>query len=265
MKPMILAAGAALTAGTLALAACTPGGKPPARTALDCPSEWRDLKRLSVAPDGKSCGYLTENDGEVTLRLIDTAGNPDAVLDALEAALTGESAAAAPAAAPSTPAEVARLAADAQRVTDEVAADAAESAKAAVVIEDDAEEHRLEARHDDKSAKVNLPGINITAGDDDANVQIGPIHIQSGDEGSTVHISRDVRLRGESLSRQKRGLRATFIVTGDQLPEGYRFIGYEAAGPKAGPLTVAVVKSRKSGRDRISGDVTSLVRRNGGV
>lgn len=265
MKPMILVAGAALTAGTLALGACTPGGKPPARAALDCPSEWRDLKRLSVAPDGKSCGYLTENGGEVTLRLIDTAGDPDAVLDALEATLTGESAGA-QTAAPSTPAEVARLAADAQRVTDEAAADAAESAKAAeVVVEDDAEEHRLEVRHDDKSAKVHLPGVNITTDHDAANVQIGPMHIQSGDDGSTVHISRDVRLRGESLSRQKRGLRATFIVTGDQLPEGYRFIGYEAAGPKAGPLTVAVVKSRKSGRDRISGDVTSLVRRNGGV
>jgi len=51
----------------------------------------------------------------------------------------------------------------------------------------------------------------------------------------------------------------------DQGAEGYRFVGYEAGGPKAGPLTVAVVRSRKADADRISGDVVRLVRLNGGV
>jgi hypothetical protein len=78
---------------------------------------------------------------------------------------------------------------------------------------------------------------------------------------------RDVRLRGEALSRDRRGLRATFIYTGKDLPDGYRFVGYEAGGPKAGPITVAVVKSKIDGEDNgdIYPDVKKLVRRNGGV
>ena len=63
------------------------------------------------------------------------------------------------------------------------------------------------------------------------------------------HMRRDVRLRGEALSRDRRGLRATFIYTGDDLPNGYRFVGYEAGGPKVGPITVAVVKSKSEGHD----------------
>ena len=77
---------------------------------------------------------------------------------------------------------------------------------------------------------------------------------------------RDVRLRGEALSREKRGMRATFIYAGDDLSGGYKYLGYEASGPKTGPIVVAVVKSTTENRhDDMYDDVKKLVRRNGGT
>ena len=76
-----------------------------------------------------------------------------------------------------------------------------------------------------------------------------------------------MRLRGEQLSREKRGIRATFISSRKNAADGYRFVGYEAAGPKVGPLTVAVVKSKSEidQDDRLYKAVRRLVRANGGV
>ncbi|MFI4951480.1 MAG: hypothetical protein ACHP7A_10650, partial [Caulobacterales bacterium] len=87
------------------------------------------------------------------------------------------------------------------------------------------------------------------------------------DDHQTVKIMRDVRLQGEAFSREKRGLRATFMVKKDNLPGGYRFLGYEASGPKTGPLTVAVVKSHDDvdNGTRLYHDIERLVRRNGGA
>jgi hypothetical protein len=42
-------------------------------------------------------------------------------------------------------------------------------------------------------------------------------------------------------------------------------VGYEAGGPKAGPLTVALVKSRSAEAEALRDDVEDLVRENGGV
>ena len=86
------------------------------------------------------------------------------------------------------------------------------------------------------------------------------------DLADKVH-RRDVRLRGEALNPEKRGMRATFIYTGDDLGDGYRYVGYEAGGPKRGPITVAVVKSKTEDHDDndLYGAVKKLVRRNGGV
>ena len=121
----------------------------------------------------------------------------------------------------------------------------------------------------DGTATVNLPGIHIVANerDETANIRVGPITVNAGDSGATIRIRRDVRLRGQALNPEKRGLRATFIYTGEDLPEGYRFVGYEAGGPKTGPITVAVVKSKLEGDagSEIYPDVKRLVRRNGGV
>jgi hypothetical protein len=65
--------------------------------------------------------------------------------------------------------------------------------------------------------------------------------------------------------REKRGFRATYILARDDLKDGWKAVGYEAAGPKAGPITVAVFKAHEGGHHDVSDDIKRLVRRNGGV
>jgi hypothetical protein len=296
MKPLYMIAASALA---LTTAACGTGA-PKARTALDCPQTQGDLTRTSVATDGKTCTYVSTEGAEVTLQLVSVQGGPDATLKAIEATLLGQqevaakaeggkgeagktdakATAGASADAGAAAAEIkgARSAADAVR---EAAADAAASpsdkrdvaeasattdhkgkrvtvARGAVVVDDE-----------DGTTHVNLPGIHIDADDetDSANVDIGPLHVNAGGDGATIRIRRDVRLRGEQLSREKRGIRATFISERESLDDSYHFVAYEAAGPKVGPLTVAVVKAKTdvSQGDRVYKAIRRLVRANGGV
>jgi hypothetical protein len=121
------------------------------------------------------------------------------------------------------------------------------------------------AEGDEDHARVDLPGVHVDARDDSANIRVGPIHIDADGEGAEIRMRRDVRLRGEALSREKRGVRATLILTGDELPSGYAFAGYEAGGPKSGPLAVATVKGKSGDHDDLYDAVKQLVRRNGGV
>lgn len=119
----------------------------------------------------------------------------------------------------------------------------------------------------DEHAKIDLPGVHINAGDEKADVRVGPIHIDANGDTATVRSLKDVRMRGEAFSRQKRGIRAMFVYAGDELGGGYRYVGYEAAGLRTGPLVVALVKSKTDGgfHGDIYGDVKRLVRRNGGT
>jgi hypothetical protein len=119
----------------------------------------------------------------------------------------------------------------------------------------------------DGTAHVHLPGLHIDAEGDNAKVDIGGIHVDANEDEATVRVFSDVRLRGEAFSREKNGMRATFIAKRDNLPDGYRFVGYEASGPKSGPLTVAIVRSRNeiSHGSRMLHDLQRLVRRNGGA
>lgn len=140
--------------------------------------------------------------------------------------------------------------------------------KDAVDLHIDADKHGHKiVTGDGESARVDLPGIHISARDDNADVRIGGIRINANDEGSTIHIVHEVRMRGEALSREKRGIRATFISTNKAEPNGYGFVGYEASGPKTGPLTVAIVKAKGEidHDDDVARDVRRLVRRNGGA
>jgi hypothetical protein len=116
-------------------------------------------------------------------------------------------------------------------------------------------------------AKIDLPGLHINADGDKADIHVGPIHVDASGETATVRSLQDVRMRGEAFSRQKRGIRAMFVYAGDELGGGHKYVGYEASGPRAGPLTVAVVKSKTEGgfHGDVYGDVKRLVRRNGGT
>jgi hypothetical protein len=276
----------AVSALALAVAACGPK-TPPVRTALDCPAERGDLKRIAMAADGTSCRYLASDGAEVTLELVAVRGGIDATLAGLEHRLApaGTDAAAGPAdvgsadAGPESAAKPAEIAAAPSAAAQKAAAEAEQDARAAgssVTVEKDGRTIVAvrgggpAVREDgDGTTHVNLPGVHITANDaeDTADVQIGPLRVNAGGEGATIRVRRDVRLRGEPLNPERRGVRATFIYTGPNTPDGYRYVGYEAGGPKAGPITVALVKSRSKGPGGgdIYPDVKKLVRENGGV
>ena len=275
MKTFYLLAASGLA---LATAACAPRTTP-VRASLDCPQAQGDLSRTAVASDGKSCAYVTSNGVEVTLQLISTASGADAALSAVETTLLANRQA--PKVGEPTKAADGKPAADTDKaletgtgsqINDEIqkAVDEAkrDTQSAGVTVRIDKTGKHVSETGDGKT-RVDLPGIHIVADDanDSANVRVGPITINAGDGGATIRMRRDVRLRGEALNPEKRGLRATFIYTGEDLPSGYRFVGYEAGGPKAGPITVAIVKSKLEGDDggEIYPDVKKLVRKNGGV
>lgn len=263
MKLPLLVAASALT-----LAGCNVGGAR-AVAKLECPSSEGDLTRLSAAADGKTCIYRSSDGAEVTLRLVAVTGGVEATLAAIEKQLRVEPAD--PTVAGATTAAAAATD-EAARVLAEARADASgdtEDNEVRDASEASSETRGVSTSKDGKATRVDLPGIHIVANDEDdtAQVQVGPLHINANDDDATVHMLRDVRLRGEALSREKRGIRATFIYTGKDLPAGYRYVGYQAGGPKTGPITVATIRTKdgtESG-DNINHDVEELVRRNGGV
>ena len=262
MKTTLLIAASALT-----LAGCQ--ARAPAVAKLDCPTTEGDLTRISVSNDGKTCAYRSKDGAEVSLELIPVSGDAQATLARIETELRstpGPMSADAEAAQ----ADVSAKIADASRAQASVTAIAAEVARVQAEAEADAGIQVGGGGNGDgdtDSGRIDMPGIHISGDSENANVKIGPLTVEANGDDTTVNIYRDVRMRGEALSREKRGLRATFIYTGKDLPAGYRYIGYEAGGPKAGPLTIAKVRSKvdtESG-DNINQDVRELVRRNGGV
>jgi hypothetical protein len=72
----------------------------------------------------------------------------------------------------------------------------------------------------------------------------GMIHMDARDHGKVIRVDHDVRLRGEMLSSVRHGFRAAYVVIKDEMPCGYKTVGYEAGGPRTGPLKVAIVKAR---------------------
>jgi hypothetical protein len=302
MKTLIFVAASSLA---LTAAACAPSPRPELRTALDCPASQGDLTRTNKAADGKTCIYTSSEGAEVTLQLVAVKGDPAATLQSIENTIApAVDAAAAAAEGAKNAAEGAKDAADVAKDTAAAARDAANTARdaakdAAQVAKEAAQDAGRTASAslsvgdkddwnsdkkgdvdvkiggkkvvttggDGESTRVDLPGIHISARDDNADVRVGGIRINANDDESTIHIFREVRLRGEALSREKRGIRATFISTNKADPNGYRYVGYEAAGPKSGPITVAIVKAKSEidHDDDVARDVRRLVRRNGGA
>jgi hypothetical protein len=271
MKSLLFLTACGLMAGA---AACAPTKPATARVALDCPADKGDLKLTATAADRKSCTYVTRDGDEVSLRLIPVSTTYEAALQPIEQELQAE--------APSD--QATGKAADAKGEAPAKASSgaAAEAAKAAKQAADDAVGQMRDARKDrdidadDKvsgdvgsdhgdHADINLPGIHISADDDKAKVNVGMVHVDAGENGATVRVARDVRLRGEALSPERHGFRATYILARDNLKDGWKTVGYEAGGPKSGPITVAVFKVHEGHRHNVSEDVKRLVRDNGGV
>ncbi|WP_029914859.1 hypothetical protein [Caulobacter sp. UNC358MFTsu5.1] len=245
----------------------TPGKREPLRaiSRLDCPDKQGELTRVSAAPDGQTCLYSGQN-AEVTLSLVAlNGGDAEAALAPIEADLkTLMPAVKAP--PPPPPGGKAR----------------------------------------GDSAKISLPGIKIDAHDKGADIKIGGLTINANDDTAEVKVAKNVTIRdGDSTKRvtertsggnsnvsvqstnedegdteihatndgaqirQRRGgdgVRATLILASDKAVSGYRVVGYEARGPKGGPLAVAVVKAKgRDGSDHdIFEDMKTLVRHNVG-
>jgi hypothetical protein len=239
----------ALTLGTLAGSRANP---PVMGAALECPEKQGGLIRVSVASDKKSCVYTTRHGDQISLRLLTFTGDANTALLPIRRELATDWSAA----ETLEDSTGKQSALDAERVAREAASDASAGS----------EKNDDEDSHSRETTRVDLPGIHINANDDGAKVDIGMIHVDADDDGAEIQMSRDVRMRGEALSREKRGFRSTYILANDRAKSGYNAVGYEAGGPRKGPLAVAVVKSRAaSDHDDLFKDVQRLVRANGGV
>jgi hypothetical protein len=283
MKPLFLLSACGLA--LMSLSACGPSTPATARVALDCPSDQGDLKLATTAADKKTCTYASRNGDEVSLRLIPVSSTYEAALLPIETELQGEQEAAQPAtsAKPAdTPADTPTSKSGAAKTSASEAANAAKQAASDAL----GGAHSMPKEHDEDSdhvsiaggaitadsggargdhANINLPGIHISADDNKANVSVGGVHVDAGEDGATVRMTRDVRLRGEAFSRERHGFRATYILAKDNLKNGWKAVGYEAAGPKAGPITVAVFTAHQGDHHDVSYDYKRLVRKNAGV
>ncbi len=263
---------AALMIGAASLAACqraeTSGdpakpaapklGRQPVRVIdrLDCPEKQGYLKRVSVAADGQSCVYATDK-ATVDLRLVKLInGDPEATLSPIETELKGVM--------PTPPAPP--------------------------------------KHHDGKPGKnrtsIHLPGVNIDTNDSGADIRIGHLTINSDGGTAEVKVNKNVTLTGADrqnaviaaagddehgdgdvainasnggaeIRARKAGdnlVRSTLILANDKAPKGYRLAGYEARGPKGGPLAVAVVKAKTRDTDDhdVFKDMKALLRHNVG-
>ena len=296
----LIAFAAVSSLALMAAAGCAPHVDYAHKTTLDCPDRQGELRRTGISPDRKSCTYQAAEGAEVTLQLAAVNGDPGAVLSAVETSLIGP---AAPGQAPkaddkgkddgskddggktdkpgaaeaatntTTTTTTTTASGDAAAKAAQQASADATSGKGAWSSDDDDKGHGIVVHDGGGSGKDNahirLPGLHIDADESTGNarVDIAGVHIDANDEDATVHVTRDVRLRGQGFSRERNGLRATFIAKRENLPDGYRFVGYQAAGPKTGPLTIAIVKSRDEIDDgnRLYRDIRRLVRRNGGA
>ena len=283
MRVISLSTAAALALGA---ASCAPHVNYAARTALDCPDRQGELVRTSISADRKTCTYRAGEGVDVSLQLTPVSGDAGQTLNAIEASLVGPApapaaegaaTAAPPAPPPKPPAPPAPPSGDAAKVAEQAAQDARGSGASdedwsagrdrAEVTDGQGRGVVVEDGGHGEHAHINLPGVHIEADDHNARVNVGGIRIDAAEGEATIHVFREVRLPGQGFSREKDGVRATFIAKRDNLPDGYRFVGYQASGPKKGPLSVAVVKSRESLDDnnRLYHDIQRLVRRNGGA
>lgn len=265
LKALYLIAVSSLALGA---AACQPPAK--TLTRLDCPATQGNLTRVGAAADGRSCAYVSENGAEVSLRVVEVKGGLQATLANLEQELRSFAPPKRPAAAASAEpdpakATVGAASPDAEAAAAKASAEARADAGGRFSVEISKDE---DAGSDGGVVRVDIPGIHIEADEanEQASVRIGGMEIDADERSSTFRQVRDVRLRGESLSRQRRGVRARLVLAGEQVEPTYSYVEYEAGGRKTGPLAVALVRSKAGdpmGHDH--GDVERLVRRNGGV
>ena len=251
------------TCGAAALAAMLSGCVPPAArhphqaalkpvARLDCPDSEGQLTRTAAAADGKSCNYTGGNDIQVKLTLTPVNGDPSSTLAPIEASLH-------------------------QMATFDPDQSAAPPASSTAGWADGSD-----GRHHDKNVNIDLPGMHIhTTEAGKAEVNVAGIHVNADDRTKTAHVESqhgslmghgggftvDANASGAIIRSQSMGpdVRASLILASDKPgPEGWHVVGYEAEGPKSGPLVIALVQSRANEHDQLFEDVRALVRKSAG-
>ena len=219
---------------------------------LDCPERQGDLRRISAAEDGQSCVYESK-EATVDLRLVKlNGGDAEAALAPIEAEL--KDVMPTPPAPPKT----------------------------------------RDVKSGRNHTSIHLPGVNIDASDHGADIKIGHLTINSDGGAAEVKVNKNVNFKdnqhdsvnvqaddehegdvtirandhGAEIRAKKGGdaVRSTLIMANYKAPKGYRLAGYEARGPKGGPLAVAVVKAKTRDTDDhdLFKDMKALVRHNVG-
>jgi len=121
------------------------------------------------------------------------------------------------------------------------------------VVENDASDTNKDA------VDINLPGIHIHTHDKDKN-GTADVNIGGGAVGG-VHINANSGAARVEVDARGAGMRRVFILTTDHPgPNGFKVVGYEAAGPKGGPLVVASVMAKDD--DSVRDDMRSLLKHN---
>ena len=247
----LMAGGASLAFAALVLTACNPPhphakGPLKAVSTLDCPESEGDLNRKSAAADGKSCVYAGEDGAQVTLTLVALDGkDARSALEPIEAQLKSEVPAIS---APSTPTP---------------------PAKGGV-------------EKDGDKVNIDLPGIHIHAnGDHHTDVDATGVHVEAhdgngrdgdratvrigGGDGAGVNINANDGGAQIRIEESGSGVRARYILASETAgPHGYKVVGYEARGPKEGPIVVATLLSKSDDHDALRHDIHKLIERNVG-
>lgn len=252
--------------------------------ALQCPDSLGSLTRKgSASADGKVCTYAGPRGAEVELHLV-TLGDDgvDPILKRFESDLLS--------AMPQTAADISRSAADAARA--DAAAARADAASARAEAESARAEAEADARADSAHvsapgmtvdaegdrASVHMPGIHVEADGDKADVRIGGIVIHANDQDASVNghlttgegekaVSFKARDDAAEIRTRSPGeaIRQTYLLTDNrESPNGWRTVGYEARGPRTGPIVVATVRTRERNADRVFDDAKDLVTLNVG-
>ena len=122
------------------------------------------------------------------------------------------------------------------------------------------------------SAAADGKSCNYTT--DGADVRIGNIKVDAdSDGGAKVQVGASTTVNandgGAEIRTAKAAggeVRSTYILASDSGASGYHVVGYEARGPKAGPIVVAVVKAQREERSQhdLFDDMKDLVERNVG-
>lgn len=268
MKTIVLFAASAAVIG---LCACTPPtdkyghwGKEAqplkAVSKLDCPEEKGGYKRMSTAPDGRSCTYSGDDDSTLELKLVNVSGgNADAALEGVE----NEAHALVPVqlsapAAPTPPTEPAAAAAPESPTPPSGPTNVSMHPAGGKLPNGRSGDHDM--GHD--NVNIDLPGIHIHAGDDKAKVHVAGVHIDADDSHDTAHIEGKNPMMGNfkvdahdggaivRIDNSDANIRRRVQFSSDTPgPQGDYTAGYVAHGPRGGPLVVGVVRVKTKHHD----------------